>query len=124
MSEIDALYLSALSHFSFDNYNQALSSINSLLVKSDYTPKFLLFKTCCLLKLGCFSDAGKTLDEIHEGDRKSFEFLLLKGKTEFYAENFEAAKKHFAEAAESVRGIDGGKEELAVEWERKVENEL
>ena len=65
----DSLLSTALDNFILDNFETALTQLNSLISKFESSTKkseYLLYRAICQYKLGKFEDALKDLDEVEK----------------------------------------------------------
>ena len=121
----ESLLSSSFDNYILDNYDSALTQLNSLINKGASSPnksEYLLYRAVCLYKQGKFEDSLKDLDEIEKDSnfKKEQNYYLTKGKVLFYLCKFEESKKAFSTGLELNK--DNGN--LFNDWIKKVEDEL
>ena len=121
----ESLLSSSFDNYILDNYDSALTQLNSLINKGASSPnksEYLLYRAVCLYKQGKFEDSLKDLDEIKKDSnfKKEQNYYLTKGKVLFYLCKFEESKKAFSTGLELNK--DNGN--LFNDWIKKVEDEL
>ena len=121
----DSLLSTALDNFILDNFETALTQLNSLISKFESSTKkseYLLYRAICQYKLGKFEDALKDLDEVEKDTnyKKDHNYYLTKGKILFYLCKFEESKKELNAGLE----LNKDNEKLFNTWIKKVEDEL
>ena len=121
----ESLLSNALDNYILDNFETALTQLNSLISKFESSTKkseYLLYKAVCQYKLGKFEDALKDLDEIDKDSnyKKDYNYYLTKGKILFYLCKFEESKKALNAGLE----LNKDNEKLFNTWIKKVEDEL
>ena len=121
----ESLLSSSFDNYILDNYDSALTQLNSLINKGASSPnksEYLLYRAVCLYKQGKFEDALKDLEEIEKDSnfKKEQNYYLTKGKVLFYLCKFEESKKAFSTGLE----LNKDKGNLFNDWIKKVEDEL
>ena len=121
----ESLLSSALDNYILENYDSALTQLNSLINKgatSQNKSEYLLYRAVCLYKQGKFDDSLKDLDEIEKDAnfKKEQNYYLTRGKVLYYLCKFEDSKKALN------TGLELNKNSISLfnDWMKKVEDEL
>ena len=123
----ESLLSNFLDNFVLDNYETALTQIDSIINKfssSAQKSEYLVYRAVCKYKLGKFEDALKDLDEVEKDAnyKKEYTYYLTRGKVLFYLCKFEDSKKVLNTGHELVKDKDNAN--LFNTWIKKVEDEL
>ena len=121
----ESLLSSALDNYILENYDSALTQLNSLINKgatSQNKSEYLLYRAVCLYKQGKFDDSLKDLDEIEKDAnfKKEQNYYLVRGKVLYYLCKFEDSKKALNTGLE----LNKGNINVFNDWIKKVEDEL
>ena len=123
----ESLLSNFLDNFVSDNYETALTQIDSMINKfssSAQKNEYLVYRAVCKYKLGKFEDALKDLDEVEKDAnyKKEYTYYLTRGKILYYLCKFEDSKKVLNTGHELVKHKDNAN--LFNTWIKKVEDEL
>ena len=123
----ESLFSNSLDNFVLDNYETALTQIDSMINKFSSSPQkneYLLYRAVCKYKLGKYEEALKDLDEIEKdsNNKKEYTYYLTRGKVLYYLCKFEDSKKVLNTGLELVKDTDNANGFNT--WIKKVEDEL
>lgn len=125
----EALFLKAKIDFLFDDFENAIKKIESVLSKFGSSPSknsYIIFKAICKYKLGKYEEALKDLDvlEKDESFKKDFNYFLTRGKVLFYLSKFVDCKMTLNNALHLISSTDKESLNLLTPWLNKADVEL
>ena len=125
----ETLALNAKKDFIFDDFENAIKKIDSVLSKFPSSPSknsYILFKGICKYKLGKYEDALKDMDilEKDESYKKDFNYYLSRGKVLFYLSKFVECKMTLNNALHLISSADKESLTLLTPWLNKADVEL
>lgn len=125
----EALFLKAKIDFLFDDFENAIKKIDSVLSKFGSSPSknsYIIFKAICKYKLGKYEEALKDLDvlEKDESFKKDFNYFLTRGKVLFYLSKFVDCKMTLNNALHLISSTDKESLNLLTPWLNKADVEL
>ena len=125
----ETLFLKAKIDFLFDDFENAIKKIESVLSKfgsSQLKNSYIIFKAICKYKLGKYEEALKDLDvlEKDESFKKDFNYFLTRGKVLFYLSKFVDCKMTLNNALHLISSTDKESLNLLTPWLNKADVEL
>ena len=125
----ETLFLKAKIDFLFDDFENAIKKIDSVLSKFGSSPSknsYIIFKAICKYKLGKYEEALKDLDvlEKDESFKKDFNYFLTRGKVLFYLSKFVDCKMTLNNALHLISSTDKESLNLLTPWLNKADVEL
>ena len=125
----ETLFLKAKIDFLFDDFENAIKKIESVLSKFGSSPSknsYIIFKAICKYKLGKYEEALKDLDvlEKDESFKKDFNYFLTRGKVLFYLSKFVDCKMTLNNALHLISSTDKESLNLLTPWLNKADVEL
>ena len=125
----ETLALNAKKDFIFDDFENAIKKIDSVLSKFPSSPSknsYILFKAICKYKQGKYEDALKDMDilEKDESYKKDFNYYLSRGKVLFYLSKFVECKMTLNNALHLISSADKESLTLLTPWLNKADVEL
>ena len=125
----ETLVLNAKKDFIFDDFENAIKKIDSVLSKfpsSLSNNSYILFKGICKYKQGKYEDALKDMDilEKDESYKKDFNYYLSRGKVLFYLSKFVECKMTLNNALHLISSADKESLTLLTPWLNKADVEL
>ena len=125
----ETLFLKAKIDFLFDDFENAIKKIESVLSKFGSSPlknSYIIFKAICKYKLGKYEEALKDLDvlEKDESFKKDFNYFLTRGKVLFYLSKFVDCKMTLNNALHLISSTDKESLKLLTPWLNKADVEL
>ena len=125
----ETLALNAKKDFIFDDFENAIKKIDSVLSKFPSSPSknsYILFKAICKYKQGKYEDALKDMDilEKDESYKKDFNYYLSRGKVLFYLSKFVECKMTLNNALHLISSADKESLILLTPWLNKADVEL
>ena len=123
------LVLNAKKDFIFDDFENSIKKIDSVLSKFPSSPSknaYIIFKAICKYKLSKYEDALKDLDilEKDESYKKDFNYYLSRGKILFYLNKFVECKMTLNNALHLISSADKESLSLLTPWLNKADVEL
>lgn len=121
--------LNAKIDFLFEDYDNAIKKLDSLLSKFPSSPSrhiYILYKAICKYKLAKYEDALKDLDNLEKDEsfKKDFNYYLSRGKVLFYLSKFVECKMTLNNALHLISSTDKESLNLLTPWLNKADVEL
>ena len=125
----EILVLNAKKDFIFDDFENAIKKIDSVISKFPSSPSknsYILFKAICKYKQGKYEDSLKDMDilEKDESYKKDFNYYLSRGKVLFYLSKFVECKMTLNNALHLISSTDKESLNLLTPWLNKADVEL